>query len=423
MSNPCPHSRLTVWVLVSDFPVLTTTFLLRRIQGLLARGFAVHLLAEERNRKDVPSPEDLALMPLVRWAFPEGKSLRSLCAVLPVVARYHPSAVWQAWNLLRFRNLAGLRLLAMAAVIHDLPRPDVVLACFGPMGELACGLRSLRLFDAPIATSFHGVDAYAKQPSRLRLRYRQLRQSGDLFLPVSRHMAGRLCRAGLDARRMRVLHTPIRCAQFTWRAPRAVVAGEPIRILGLGRFAEKKGFADSVRVIAALVSAGHDVRFDLYGDGRERPALEHLARELGIADRVILHGRLQHAEVVTAYANSHLFLSTNRMAANGDCEGIPNTIKEAMAIGLPVVATRHSGTPELISDGVQGLLADEGDIAALAAACGRLIDDRELALRCAQAARHKVEMHFDEGHLNDLLTGLLSDLVQRRVGKERVCVE
>lgn len=423
VSNPCPYPRLTVWVLVSDFPVLTTTFLLRRIQGLLARGFAVHLLAEERNRKDVPSPEELALMPLVRWAFSDGKSLRSLCTVLPVVATHHPSAAWQAWNWLRFRNLAGLRLLAMAAVMQKLPKPDVVLACFGPMGELACGLRSLGIFDAPIATSFHGVDAYGKPPARLRRRYRQLRQRGDLFLPVSRHMAGRLCRSGLDVRRMRVLHTPIRCAQFTWRAPRAVVAGEPIRILGLGRFAEKKGFADSVRVIAALVSTGHDVRFDLYGDGRERSALEHLAHELGIADRVILHGRLPHAEVVTAYANCHLFLSTNRMAANGDCEGIPNTVKEAMAMGLPVVATRHSGTPELISDGVEGLLAEEGDIAGLTAACRRLIDDRELALRCAQAARHKVEMHFDEGPLNDQLAGLLSDLAHRRAREEHVCVE
>lgn len=421
--NPFPHPRLTVWVLVSTFPVLTTTFLLRRIQGLVARGFAVHLLAEERNCKDAPSPEDLALMPLVRWAFPEGKSLRSLCTVLSVVARHHPGAAWQAWNMLRFRNLTGLRLLAMAAAVHNLPRPDVVLACFGPMGELACGLRSLGIFEAPIATSFHGVDAYAKQPSRLRLRYRQLRQRGDLFLPVSRHMAARLCRSGLDARRMRVLHTPIRCGQFPWRAPRQIVVGEQIRILGLGRFTEKKGFADSVRVIAVLAKAGYDVCFDLYGDGRERSALEHLARELGIAERVILHGRLPHAQVITAYANSHLFLSTNRMAANGDCEGIPNTVKEAMAMGLPVVATRHSGTPELISDGVHGLLADEGDVVALATACRRMIDDREQALRCAQAARKQVEALFDEGPLNDQLARLLSDLAHRRAGKEYICVE
>lgn len=423
MPDPCPHPRLTVWVLVSNFPSLTTTFLLRRIQGLIARGFSVHLIAEERNRKVTPSAEHTALLPLVRWAFPEGKSWRALRAAFPTVAAHHPTAAWQAWDLLRFRNLAGMRLLGTAAVIHDLPRPDVVLACFGPMGELACGLRSLGLFDAPIVTSFHGVDAYAKHPGRLRLRYRQLRQRGDLFLPVSRHMAGRLCEAGLDPRRMQVLHTPIRCSQFTWQPPQSVIPGQPIRILGLGRLAEKKGFADSVRVVAELARTGREVRFDLYGEGEQRRELERLAEQLGIAGRVVLHGRLPHAEVVTAYANSHLFLSTNRMAANGDCEGIPNTIKEAMAVGLPVVATRHSGTPELIADGEHGLLADEGDIAGLARACERLIDDRALALRCATAARREVESHFDEGPLNDRLADILVGVVQRRSGKASVCVE
>lgn len=422
MPDPCPHPRLTVWVLVSNFPSLTTTFLLRRIQGLVDRGFAVQVIAEERKSNVSPSQEQVALMPLVRWAFPTRKGLRSLRTTLPAVAAHFPHAAWQAWDMLRFRNLAGVRLLGMGAAIQGLPPPDVVLACFGPMGELACSLRSLGLFSAPIATSFHGVDAYAKHPERLRQRYRQVRQRGDLFLPVSRHMAGRLCEAGLDPRRMQVLHTPIRCAQFAWKPPLPVLSGESVRILGLGRLAEKKGFADSVRVIAELVRAGRDVRFDLYGDGNQREQLLRLAGDLGIAERVTLHGRLPHAEVATVFANSHLFLSTNRTAANGDCEGIPNTIKEAMAIGLPVVATRHSGTPELVADGEHGLLADEGDIAGLARACGRLIDDHALAVRLATAARRVVESHFDEGHLNDRLADVLVGLVKRTSPRAPACV-
>lgn len=421
-----PPSSLTVWVLVSKFPSLTTTFLLRRIQGLIAHGFRVHLIAEVRTLQ-ATSAEQAALLPLVRFAQAGGSAAQTVGAATLHVAAGHPIAAWQAWNPLRFRNLAGPRLITAAAAIDGLPHPDVVLGCFGPLGELACALRALGLFHAPVVTSFHGVDAYAKQPRRLRRRYRLLRQRGDLFLPVSRHMAGRLVEAGLDPRRMQVLHTPIRCAQFLWRAPRPVMSAEQIRILGLGRLAPKKGFADSLRVIAALVRAGRDVRYDLYGSGGQRPELERLAVELGISDRVCFHGHLPHAEVLNVYRSNHLFLSTNRVAANGDCEGIPNTIKEAMAVGLPVVATRHSGTPELIVDGEHGLLANEGDVAGLAAACVRLVDDHALATRCALAARRQVETHFDEGHLNDQLADILHAQVQRwsqrRSQKGRPCAE
>jgi colanic acid/amylovoran biosynthesis glycosyltransferase len=421
--EPHPYPSLTVWVLVSKFPSLTTTFLLRRIQGLIARGFSVHLLAEELSPKVTPSAEERVILPRVRWAQGEEKFFWFVAAALRQVATSHPFVAWHAWNPLRFRNLAGPRLITAAAALRGLPDPDVVLGCFGPLGELACGLRALGLFHAPVVTSFHGVDAYAKQPHRLRLRYRLLRQRGDLFLPVSRHMAGRLVEAGLDPRRMQVLHTPIRCAQFPWSAPRSIVAGEQIRVLGLGRLSPKKGFIDSLRVIAELKKKGRDVRYDLYGQGGQLPALQRLAGELGISDLVTFHGHLPHAEVLNVYRSSHLFLSTNRMAANGDCEGIPNTIKEAMAVGLPVVATRHSGTPELIVDGVHGLLADEGDVTGLAAACVRMVDDSALAMRCALAARQQVEAHFDESHLNDQLATLLIDQVQRWSQKVRSCAE
>jgi len=413
MSEFHPHSSLTVWVLVSRFPSLTTTFLLRRIQGLIERGFSVHLMAEERNQELSPSSEQAALLPLVHWADAAGRGLMSMPSSFGKVAVRHPLAALRAWNPLRFRNLAGPRLINSARAIQDLPAPDVVLACFGPLGELACSLRSLGWFSAPVVTSFHGVDAYAKSPAHLARRYRQLRQHGERFLPVSWHMAGRLVGVGFDERRMQVIHTPIRCAQFVWSAPHPVTSGEPLRILGLGRLAEKKGFADSLRVIAALLHSGRDVRYDLYGEGDQRPALERLANELDLGERVGFHGRLPHAEVAAVFARSHLFLSTNRIAANGDCEGIPNTVKEAMATGVPVVATRHSGTPELIVDGEHGLLANEGDIAGLAQACIRLLDDRELAMRCSRAARHRVVSLFDEGRLNDRLSEVLTEVARQ----------
>ena len=136
---------------------------------------------------------------------------------------------------------------------------------------------------------------------------------------------------------MQVLHTPIRCAQFQWRPPQPQPSGQPLKIIGLGRLAEKKGFLDSLHVIAALVRSGRAVHFDLYGEGVQRQELERLAQQLGIVDKVAFHGPVAHDVAIAAFSKAHLFLSTNRVASNGDCEGIPNTIKEAMAIGLPVL--------------------------------------------------------------------------------------
>ncbi|MBA3685798.1 MAG: glycosyltransferase [Planctomycetes bacterium] len=403
-------------MVVSTFPSLTTTFLVNRIQGLIERGFDVHILAEHPGMRGVEvDQERRSLLPRVRWASPDrgASRLRMGFCGLSRLATRHPLAALQAWNPLRFRGLAGGRLAAMAAAAVALPRPDAVLGCFGPMGELACSVRALGIFDAPVLTSFHGVDAYGKDMEHLRARYRLLRRQGDVFLPVSRHMAKHLQDVGLPIRRTAVLCTPIRCERFPWHAPRRRPVGQPARLVGLGRLVAKKGFDDGLRVVAELVKRGVALHYEIVGDGVEEPRLRALAAELGIMHQVTFAGQRSHAEVRSALEQSDLLLSTNRVAANGDCEGIPNTIKEAMASGVPVVATRHSGTPELIEDGVCGLLADEGDIAALADACVRMLGDNALAHACAVEARRRVEQMFDERRLNDRLAALLTASAMR----------
>lgn len=409
-TNP---SALTVWVVDAHFPALTSAFILRRIQGLVARGFDVWVVVEKRNARVTPSAEQAALLPRVRYIEDAGRGLMALPATLPKVLLRRPWGTVRAWNPWRYRHLAGPRLIHAMSLCQDLPAPDVVLACFGPAGVLACALQELGLFSCPVITSFHGVDAYGRPAAHLARRYRVLRERGARFLPVSRHMVERLAEVGFDRRRLEVVHTPILGRQFTWRAPAAVMPGEPWRILGLGRLVEKKGFADSLRVVAALRGAGCPVRYDLFGYGDQEDALHRLASDLGLVDCVHFHGALPHAEVPEVLARSHLFLSTNRMAANGDCEGIPNTIKEAMAMGVPVVATRHAGTPELIVDGEHGLLADEGDIAGLTDACRRMMSDREFARRCSETARTQVMDYFDEEPLNHRLAEVLIEVTGR----------
>jgi colanic acid/amylovoran biosynthesis glycosyltransferase len=155
-----------------------------------------------------------------------------------------------------------------------------------------------------------------------------------------------------------------------------------------------------------------DVEYRVLGDGPLRERLTGLAEQLGVADRVTLHGRHGQEKVRGALEESDVLVAASVTAADGDEEGIPNVLKEAMALGLPVVGTRHAGIPELIEDGVSGFLVPERDAAALAAALQRLTREPGRWAAMGRAGRAKIEMEYDIDRLNDRLAGLLENLIR-----------
>jgi len=154
----------------------------------------------------------------------------------------------------------------------------------------------------------------------------------------------------------------------------------------VGRLSPEKGFDLLVRAIARLVAAGRDVGAIIAGEGAEHHALDALIAELNLSGRVRLAGFQERLaplyEAMDVYA-----LSSRR-------EGLPNVVLEAMAFQTPVVATRVAGVPNLIEDGVNGLLTPLEDVDALAAAVARILDDRQLSERLARAARQTVVERF-----------------------------
>ena len=153
----------------------------------------------------------------------------------------------------------------------------------------------------------------------------------------------------------------------------------------MGRLVEKKGFADAIDAVARLRGEGRDVRLDILGDGPLRADLERRAGE-----GVRLLGAASSDAVLAALHAADIALAPSVTAADGDQDGPVNTLKEAMATGLPVVATRHGGIPELVEDGVSGLLVPERDPEALARAIARLMDAPGDWPRLGAAGRRKV---------------------------------
>jgi colanic acid/amylovoran biosynthesis glycosyltransferase len=204
-------------------------------------------------------------------------------------------------------------------------------------------------------------------------RYRPLFARGELFLPVSQGFAARLEAMGCPADRIAVHRTGIAVGRIPF-APKLPWPDEPLRLISAARLVEKKGLDVAIRAVGILTRAGVDVDYRILGDGPLRDELQAMVSVLELEGRVHLPGTATHPAVIEQFGRSHVLLAPSVVAESGDQEGIPNAIKEGMAVGLPIVTTNHSGIPELVQDGITGWLVPERDAEALAAAVRRIAE-------------------------------------------------
>ena len=184
---------------------------------------------------------------------------------------------------------------------------------------------------------------------------------------------------------------------------------ERLRIMSVGRMVEKKGFDVLVDAVALLVERGLDVTMAIAGEsGSHEPAIHHRVFHTGLEDRVEFLGTLSQADLFAEYRRSSVFALACRITDDGDRDGIPNVLMEAMAAELPVVSTAVSGIPELVVDGVNGLLVPQEDAESLADAIWRLAKDPTLSHRLAHAGAATIAEHFDGEALARQMAGLFA---------------
>jgi colanic acid/amylovoran biosynthesis glycosyltransferase len=397
--------------LVGSFPVPSQTFVASQILGVAARGHEVHIFTA-----DFPSErwtKALDVRQLDNRIFSICPPRRLAVRVLQVsglVVRCGwraPLVVLRALNVFKHgRWAASLWLLYAALTLVRLGarRFDIIHGQFGTYGLLALKLAEVGAVEGALVTSFRGYDA-TKDLVAKRNKYRELFRAGRLFLPVSSSLARRLIDAGCDASVIQVLHSGVDCAKFRYRD--AVYSGEePLRLVTIGRLVDKKGVRYGVEAVAQVLASGRAVSYSVVGDGPLADELRSRIEALGIAGHVRLMGWKSHREILDIMAASHVLLAPSITADDGDEEGIPNVIKEAMAIGLPVISTWHAGIPELVTDGKSGFLVPERDASALAQRIIALHDCPEMWTELARAGRRKIEAEFEIGKLTEDLIGL-----------------
>lgn len=184
-------------------------------------------------------------------------------------------------------------------------------------------------------------------------------------------------------------------------------------VLAVGRLVEKKGFDILLRAAALARARGAQFELHFVGDGPEREDLERLASGLGLRDVVVFHGRMTQEELRPLYEQARVFAIASIVTADGDRDGIPNVLLEALAMGVPTVATNTGGIPELIEHEETGLLAKPGDPVDLSEQLERILYDEDLRERVRKAGRERVALDFDITRNIDGLITLLDKCIDR----------
>jgi glycosyltransferase involved in cell wall biosynthesis len=386
---------MRVAYLVKRFPRLSETFVLNEFLEVRRLGVEVALFALMDPGEQVVHPAARELASEVhylnlagrpwysRWRLLRGAAahvathprglLRMLWALL-TVHRSMPSvrhAVEGAWLARELRQMGVRHLHA-----HFAHSPAAVAY----MARLSGG--------PPFSFTAHAKDLYTTLPRNLVIRTKAAR-----FVLTCTHFNGRFLGDLLRGvpTPIQVVHHGTDLRRFNSTRSKA----EPGLIVSVGRLVPKKGYPVLIEALRVMAADSIVFSCEIYGGGPMREELDAMAHAAGLEARVAFHGARPQDQIAAAYARASVFAIAPIVISDGDRDGIPNVLVEAMAMRVPVVSTRISGIPELIDDGMNGLLVKPGNATALARAITRVLLDPRLASRLGAAGRHKVEREFD----------------------------
>jgi colanic acid/amylovoran biosynthesis glycosyltransferase len=269
----------------------------------------------------------------------------------------------------------------------------LIHAQFASIG--ASYLALARALGIPLISHCRGQDIYElpKNPYHY-IRLKHLFVHGELFLTTSDRMRKHMITAlGCPDDKVMAFYTGVDLGRFKFDP--GIADGTGCSILMCGRLIEKKGFEDGIKIFSGILKDFPKATLKIAGEGPLKQKLIDISIRSGIVDKVSFPGFLSQDEVASEMSGSCVLLMPYRTSKSGDSEGLPNVIKEALARGLPVATTRHAGVDEVIADGENGLLVDEGDSDGLAGKLAMLLGDNSLRRALAHNGRGSAERLFD----------------------------
>ncbi|MDH6086980.1 glycosyltransferase [Umezakia ovalisporum] len=407
--------------IVGEFPVVSETFILNQITGLIERGHQVDIYANPPNDtyKFHPDVEKYDLLSHTYYSpkLPQNYLLRLLKAIGLILKNFKkaPMVVLRSLNIFKYaRRAASLRLLYSVIQLLDAQPYDIIHCQFGILGLEGMILRDIGAIKGKLITTFRGYDISWFVKKHGEHIYDSLFAEGDFFMANCEYFRKRAIQLGCNPQKLVVHGSGIDSSLFPFKI-RQPQASRKIRIATTGRLIEKKGIEYAIRAVAKVAKFHPNIEYNIIGDGLLKRELQKLIDSLKISDKVQLLGWKNQPEIVDILDKSDIFIAPSITAKDGNQDAPVNTLKEAMIMGLPVIATLHGGIPELVKDGVSGFLVPERDSNAIASKLNYLIAHPEIWSTMGQAGRVYVESHYDLNKLNDRLVEIYQQVMMNNL--------
>lgn len=385
---------MRIGYVVKMFPRLSETFVLNEMIELERQGAEITVFSIKKPNEGRFHPqvsnlkarvyylEDLDSKKYPVWLSRDWKSLGdSVERVWPILkealAEGNNTRVeqiwWAAWLAARIHELGINRLHA-----HFASLPSTIADLAG------------RIAGVPYSFTAHAKDIYVYDMQQHQLEEKL--QTAQFVVTVTEYNRRYLIDQGGSGDKVKLLYNGINLDRFSYAPPEA---REDNLVLAVGRLVPKKGFDDLLLAFRTLLSDGVSFRCKIVGDGPEREALESLKSELGLNGLVELTGPRNSDEVNAMLKQATLFALPCKAAEDGNIDALPTVLLESLAVGLPSVSTNFSGIPEIIDNGKEGLLVQDGDSVALAGAIKELLSNPARRAEFSRSGRMKAEQRFN----------------------------
>ncbi|GAB4385733.1 MAG: colanic acid biosynthesis glycosyltransferase WcaL [Elainellaceae cyanobacterium] len=403
--------------IVGQFPVLSETFILNQITGLIDRGHEVDIYAD-RAGDLLKLHEDVVTYKLLDRTYylpeiPANHLWRVIkgCGLLCSNLMQAPRDTLRSLNVLRYGEQT-LSLWLLYTLIPNFQKDYDIIHCqFGTVSFRGMAFRTVNAPNAKLITIFRGHDISYFVKEKGEKVYDALFKQGDYFLANCEFFKRRAIDLGCPPDKIRVHGSGLDYSRFPFQIRQFPEDGI-VRIATTGRLVEKKGIEYSIRAVAQVLKQYPNLEYTIIGEGPLRSNFEQLIQSLGVERSIKLLGRKSQAELIALLETSHLFIAPSVTAADGNQDAPVNVLKEAMAMGLPVISTLHGGIPELVEEGVSGYLVPERDAEAIATRLVDLIEHPDRWAAMGQAGRAFVEQNYDLNRLNDALVSLYESLLR-----------
>lgn len=355
--------------LVSSFPSVSETFILNQITGLIDFGHEVDIYALRKN----------------------------------VQEKWHEDIL--KYDLLnKVEYIHEFMIKPLERKIKQEGNYDIVHCHFGPLGKFAVNLKLCGLLDSKIVVSFHGYDMSSYIQDHGCHVYDEIFEYADYCLPISEYWKERLIELGCPKEKLLVHHMGVDPNKFIYKIPVFKGKDESLNLLTVSRFVEKKGIRYGVEAVSNLLKLGYRINYQVVGHGPLFNEITDLIVEENCQESIQLLGWKTQEEINALLSQCDVLLAPSVTAMNGDMEGIPVVIMEAMSRGIPVVSTIHSGIPEIVVNGVTGFLVEERDVIGLTNKLQILCDSFALREKFGKASRKKIEAEYNIHTLNKELS-------------------